>query len=253
MFFFLSKILAFMSMPFTWAMIFLLIAWKTKKDTRRKKCFVAGMLILLIFSNRFIHNQVMMAWEVPASQEPKAGTYDGIIVLGGFSTYNEEFDRINFTGSSDRLMQAIQLYKKGVAPQIIITGGSGSITFQEHKEGTRVAKYLRDIGIPDSAIVIENASKNTYENAVMTAKLLNSIRPNRKYLLITSGYHMRRSLGCFSKAGLNCIPYCVDMHGGEARFSIDYFLMPDSGVLSDWNLLFHEWMGCVTYKMSGYL
>lgn len=253
MFFFLSKVLSFLIAPFTWAMILLLWAWITKNQIRRKRLFIAGIVVLLVFSNRFLFNQVMMAWEIEAVKEPAPQTYDAIIVLGGFSTYNEALDRINFTGSSDRFMQGLALLKKGVAPVLLVSGGSGSITFQDHKEADRVQTYLREIGVPDSAVMIENESRNTYENAINSAALLKKRFPNGKYLLITSGYHMRRSLGCFSKAGLNCDPYSADIQGGPGRFSIDYFIVPDVSVLNDWTLLFHEWMGCMTYAAKGYL
>jgi uncharacterized SAM-binding protein YcdF (DUF218 family) len=253
MFFFFSKVLGFLTMPFTWAMSLLLWSWITKKPVRKKRLFIAGMLVLLVFSNRFLHNQVMMAWEVEAVEEPAPGTYDAIIVLGGFSTYNEKFDRINFANSSDRFMQGLQLVKKGVAPLMIVSGGSGSITYADHLEGDRVKTYLQKIGFPDSLYMVESQSKNTYENAVETAKILKEKYPDGKFLLVTSGYHMRRSLGCFAKQGLNCDPYSVDMHGGEGRGSIDYFLVPDIQVLNEWNLLFHEWLGCLTYSINGYL
>lgn len=215
--------------------------------------FIAGIIVLLLFSNRFIHNQVMMAWEVEATTDPAPGSYDAIIVLGGFSTYNEEFDRINFTNSSDRFMQGVRLVKNGVAPVMLVTGGSGSITFPDHKEGDRVKTYLQDIDFPDSLLLIENDSKNTYENAVNSAAILKEKYPDGRFLLVTSGYHMRRALGCFAKAGLNCDAYSVDMQGGEGRFSIDYFIVPDIATLNDWTMLFHEWMGCVMYKARGYL
>lgn len=253
MFFFLSKVLSFLVAPFTWAILLLIWAWITKNPVRKKRLFIAGVVILLVFSNRFLHNQVMLAWEIPPTAEPATGRYDAIIVLGGFSTYNEELDRINFTGSSDRFLQGVQLVKKGVAPVMLVTGGSGSITFADHKEGDRVRTYLQKIGFPDSLYLIENESRNTYENAVNSAKLLNPKFPKGRYLLVTSGYHMRRSLGCFAKAGLQCDPYSVDMHGGAGRFSIEYFLLPDVGVLNDWNLLIHEWMGCLAYEAKGYL
>lgn len=240
-------------MPFTWAMILLLWSWITKNPVRKKRMFIAGMVVLLLFSNRFLHNQVMMAWEIPAVQQPAAKSYDAIIVLGGFSTYNEEFNRINFSNSSDRFMQGLQLVKNDVAPFMIVTGGSGSITFADHKEGERVQTYLRSIGFPDSLYMVESESKNTYENAVNTAAILKAKYPDGKFLLVTSGYHMRRSLGCFAKQGLNCDPYSVDMHGGAGRFSIDYYLLPDIQTLNEWNLLFHEWIGCVSYSISGYL
>lgn len=240
-------------MPFTWAMILLLWSWMTKKPVRKKRMFIAGMVVLLLFSNRFIHNQVMMAWEIEAVAEPAPKTYDAIIVLGGFSTYNEEFDRINFTNSSDRFMQGLVLVKKRVAPFMIVTGGSGSITYADHKEGDRVKTYLQNIGFPDSLYMVESESKNTYENAVETAKILKEKFPNGKFLLVTSGYHMRRSIGCFAEQGLNCDPYSTDMHGGPGRFSLDYFLLPDVQILSEWNLLFHEWVGCISYNIQGYL
>lgn len=253
MFFFLSKVLSFLVSPFTWAMILLIWAWITKNQLRRKKLFIAGVLVLIIFSNRFLHNQVMMAWEIDAMADPAAGSYDAVIVLGGFSTYNEKFDRINFSNSSDRFLQGVRLVKNGVAPVMIVTGGSGSITYADHKEGARVKTYLQGIDFPDSLYIIENESKNTYENAVNTAAILKDKFPNGKFLLVTSGYHMRRAMGCFAQVGLNCTPYSVDMHGGEGRFSIDYFLVPDVAVLNDWTILFHEWIGCLTYSARGYL
>lgn len=253
MFFFLSKVLSFLIAPFTWALILLIWAWITKNQVRKRKLFIAGVLVLILFSNRFLHNQVMMAWEVDAIPDPPAGSYDAVIVLGGFSTYNEEFDRINFTNSSDRFLQGVRLIKNDVAPVMIVTGGSGSITFADHKEGDRVRTYLKKIDFPDSLYIIENESRNTYENAVNTAKILKEKYPNGKFLLITSGYHMRRSLGCFAKAGLNCDPFSTDMHGGEGRLSFDYFIVPEVSVLNDWNILFHEWLGCLTYAAKGYL
>lgn len=253
MFFFLSKVLAFLVMPYTWAIVLLLLAWRTKNEMRKRKFFIAGITILLVFSNRFILNQAMMAWEISPVKDPAPQSYDAIIVLGGFSTYNEEFDRTNFTGSADRLMQGIRLAENGVAPKLIVSGGSGSITFADHLEGVRTAKYLKDIGFPDSLLLTENISKNTHENAVYTAELLKKNNIKGKYLLITSGCHMRRSLGCFAKQGLICDPYSVDMHGGEGRASIDYFLLPEVSVLAEWNILIHEWVGCLTYKLSGYL
>lgn len=253
MFFFLSKVLGFLTLPFTWAMVLLLWSWMTKKPVRKKRLFIAGMVVLLLFSNRFLHNEVMMAWEVDAVQDPPARSYDAIIVLGGFSTYNEKFDRINFSGSSDRFMQGLRLVKNGAAPLMIVSGGSGSITYSDHKEGERVQTFLRRIGFPDSLYAVESESKNTYENAVNTALILKEKFPDGKFLLVTSGYHMRRSLGCFAKQGLNCDPYSTDMRGGEGRWSLDYFLLPDIQVLSEWNLLFHEWLGCLTYSLNGYL
>ena len=252
MFFLLSKLLHFMLMPFTWVIILLAWSWRTKNAARKRNCFIAGVVLLLLFSNRFLFNNTIPQWEIPPSPEPVAGSYDAIIVLGGFSWYNEELDRIVFTSASDRIMQALQLYKAGVAPKLVLTSGSGSVTYPDYKEGTRVLVYLRKIGIPDSALVIENESKNTWENARLTAALLKKEAPGGRYLLVTSAVHMRRSVSCFSKAGVTCTPYSTDCMGSKERISLDYLLMPQAGVLSSWNNLIHEWVGCIAYKVAGY-
>ncbi|HTL80837.1 MAG TPA: YdcF family protein [Bacteroidia bacterium] len=250
MFFFLSKLFAFLLMPFTWFFILLIWAWRTKDQMRKRKLRIAAVVVILVFSNRFIFDRTMHIWEVDAVAEPAAGSYDGIIVLGGISSFDDELNRIQFTKSTDRLMQALTLWKKGVAPKIIFTGGSGSILHQDHLEADYVKKYLHDLGIPDSCVVIENKSKNTHENATMTKPLL---KKEGKYLLVTSAFHMRRSLGCFTKEGITVSPYSTDRYSGPWKFEFDYMFLPDAETLWDWNTLFHEWFGCITYKMEGYI
>ena len=252
MFFLLSKLLHFVLMPFTWVIALLAWSWITKNPGKKRKCFVAGFVLLLIFTNRFLFNNTILLWEIPPSPEPAAGSYDAIIVLGGFSWYNEELDRIVFTSAADRIMQALQLYRAGVAPKLILSSGSGSVTYPDYKEGTRALAYLRKIGVPESALVIENESKNTWENAKLTAALLKKEAPGGRYLLVTSGIHMRRSVGCFSKAGVPCTPYSTDCMGTRERINLDYLLIPQAGALSSWNSLIHEWVGCIAYKFAGY-
>jgi len=253
MFFFLSKILAFLLMPLTWIFILLIWSWRAKDEGRKKRLRIAAIVLLAVFSNRFICDRTMHVWEINAVKEPAAGSYDAIIVLGGISSYDDDYDRIQFSRGTDRLMQAIQLWKKGVAPKIVFTGGSGSVLHPDYKESDRIKTYLHDIGIPDSAMIYENQSRNTHENATMTKPLLQKYAPGGKYLLITSAFHMRRSLGCFYKAGISVSPYSADRYSGPWKFEFDYMFLPDAGTLTDWNILFHEWFGCITYKLSGYI
>jgi uncharacterized SAM-binding protein YcdF (DUF218 family) len=253
MFFILSKVLAFLLMPVTWLFILLIWSWLTKDADRKRRLRIAAVVVLAIFSNRFLLDRVMHAWEVNAVAEPPKGSYDAIIVLGGVSSWDDQLQRIQFSRGSDRLMQAVALWRKGVAPKLVFTGGSGSVRHQEYREGVFVQQYLRSIGMPDSAMVFETKSRNTHENAAFTKPLLASDAPGGKYLLVTSAYHMRRSLGCFEKEGIHVVPYSTDRYSGPMRYDLDYLLLPDSAPLSDWEILMHEWFGCITYKMSGYL
>jgi uncharacterized SAM-binding protein YcdF (DUF218 family) len=253
MFFFLSKIFAFLLMPLTWFFILLIWAWRAKDAGKKKRLYIAALVIILFFSNRFIFDRTMHAWEINAVKEPAAGTYDAIIVLGGMSTYDVQLDRVQFARGTDRLLQAIALWKKGVAPKIVFTGGSGSILHSDILEADKVRDFLRKAGIPDSAMVYETQSRNTHENAVFTKPLLQKEAPGGRYLLVTSAFHMRRSLGCFAKEGIPVSPYSTDRYSGPWKFEFDYMFLPTAETLGDWNILFHEWIGCISYKFSGYL
>lgn len=253
MFFLFSKLLAFLFMPISWVFILLIWSWRAKDPGRKRRLRIAAVVILVVFSNRFFFDRTMHAWEVSAVAEPPKGSYDAIIVLGGMSSWDDQLNRIQFARGNDRLLQALALWKKGVAPKIVFTGGSGSVLHPEYLEATRIRNYLLSIGVPDSAMIFEENSQNTYQNAQMTKPLLEKYAPGGRYLLVTSAFHMRRSLGCFAKQGIRTSPYSTDRYSGPLKFEFDYMFLPDSGTFSDWEVLFHEWIGCITYKLSGYM
>lgn len=196
-----------------------------------------------------------LLWEVPSAKLSDRKTYEAGIVLGGILNYDEENDRIQFQRSADRLFQAIELYKSGIIKKILFTGGSGSITLPNLKEGEFVKRYLIVIGIPENDIWIENESRNTHENAVDTKRLLEDKEStNEKFLLITSAYHMRRAMACFKKVKLNVTPYSVDNIAVKTGdLTLDTFLVPNVGALFWWDALIHEWIGMAIYKIQGYI
>jgi uncharacterized SAM-binding protein YcdF (DUF218 family) len=253
MFFLLSKLLTFLIMPITWFFLLLIWAWRVKDDTKKRRIRIAAILLLLFFSNRFIFDRIMHVWEIQAVVEPKAGSYDAIIVLGGLSSWDQSIERIQFSRGNDRLMQAIALWKKGVAPKIVFTGGSGSILHADKREGVFVKQYLLSIGIPDSAMIFETESKNTHENATMTKPLLEKQVNGKRFLLVTSAFHMRRSLGCFAKEGMTVNGYSTDRYSGPLKFEFDYAFIPDAKTVGEWEVLLHEWFGCISYKIAGYI
>ena len=119
--------------------------------------------------------------------------------------------------------------------------------------GAAGGEDLKSINIPDSAMIIENESKNTYENAVFTKKILDSLKINGNFLLVTSGYHMRRSMAVFKKAGYkNLTPYVTNRVSGIRRFSFDHLLIPNQDALFTLQILIHEWLGYLVYKIRGY-
>ncbi|HEY6159686.1 MAG TPA: YdcF family protein [Bacteroidia bacterium] len=253
MFFLFSKILAFLITPIIWIIGLFIYSFITKVEKRKKRSRLAVLIMLLFFTNTALYNTAMHLWEIPAVMDKDiTQTYDAGIVLGGVLNYDPSMDKIQFNKSNDRLMHAVDLYEKGKIKKIVFVGGSGSLLHPEFKEAEHIKKFLLGLGIPDSSIVIETDSKNTHENAMNLKPILDKKIPHGKFLLITSAFHMRRSLGCFQKAGIGVTPYSTDRMSGGWRWDLDFLIVPHSDILEGWDILLHEIMGEVMYKLAGY-
>jgi uncharacterized SAM-binding protein YcdF (DUF218 family) len=250
MFFILSKILHFLLSPLVWIVLLLIFSTITAYPNRKKTGFKWAFILILFFSNPFILDECMRMWEVPASAYNELKTYKVGIVLGGMSVYDSKLDRAQFFRASDRLMQAVELYKKGVIKKILFSGGSGRLLHPEMKEGNYINRYLLSMGVPSDDFIIESESRNTYENAVLTKQL---IEPTDTFLLITSAIHMKRSLACFQKQNVNVIPYSTDRYAGPRKYEFEHLFIPDASTLYNWTSLIHEVFGYVNYKIVGYV
>ena len=254
MFFYLSKILAFLISPIVWVVTLLVFSFFTKAEGRAKKLRIIAVVMLYIFSNPFLVDEGFRAWEpVTPDWDLLPVKFDAAIVLGGIGDVDLRLKKINFGPSADRLMQTLKLYHQGKVKKIIYTGGSGSVEFPEKKEGLYVQKYLEQIHFPDSALIVESESRNTFENATFTKKILDSLKLKGKFLLVTSGFHMNRSMAIFKKAGYREIyPYVTNRSSGARRATPDHLLIPNAGALFGSDLLIHEWVGYLIYKIRGY-
>jgi len=255
MFFFLSKILAFLITPYTWFFVALLILLKKVWNTPFKKFVLVLTVLVYVFSNSFLVDELVRAWEYEDDDIYLKDThYDLAVVLGGMGRVDERQQRFDFTCSGDRLFQTLPMYYKGRIDKMLISGGSGSISHPTHREAFYVKKYLESIQVPDSNLIIENNSKNTYENAVFTKHILDSMQFKGSILLVTSSFHMRRSLAIFKKAGYqNITPYVTNKFTGKRKFEFDYCFLPNAEAITTFNLIIHEIVGYITYKLKGYL
>lgn len=254
MFFVLSKVLSFFLSPIWWIIFLMLLYFVFPKYKNRKLLLVISFVVMLVFSNQLLFYKISSWWEGELQNSNQIEKFDGIILLGGFSSFQEESQRIRFNGSSDRLLQALDLYKKGKADYLIFTGGSAKISVNEKQEGIYIRDYLELVGIPKDSLLVEHNSRNTHENAMMTFEMLKKYSlENAKFLLVTSGFHMKRALGCFKKVGLNVEPYKTDPL--QSVFAPDFsdFLTPSASVLAQWQLLIREWVGYLVYRIKGFV
>jgi uncharacterized SAM-binding protein YcdF (DUF218 family) len=110
------------------------------------------------------------------------------------------------------------------------------------------------MGVPAEDILVENLSRNTFESAVEIRKLLDLrlIKPS-ECLLITSAFHMRRSIACFRMAEMDMNTFTTDFYTHRRTFTPDVWLVPRGGAMSIWERWIKEWVGFVAYKIVGYV
>ncbi len=254
MFFYLSKLLAFVLSPLVWVLVLLLWSLFSGPAKLTRRLRITAVVLLYLCSNSFLVDECFRHWEpVTPDHDSSSTVYKGAIVLGGLGDIDLRLQKLNFGRSGDRLFQTLPLYYSGKIEHIIFTGGSGSIEFPEKKEGIFVRKYLRSINFPDSALIVESTSRNTFENARNLKVLLDSLQFKGNYLLVTSAFHMPRALAVFKKAGYESVePFITNKVSGVRRYTFDHLFVPDPGALMGLQLLLHEMCGYVVYKIRGY-
>ncbi|WP_223808839.1 YdcF family protein [Rufibacter hautae] len=215
--------------------------------------FRTGLVLLLFFTNPFLSNEAWLAWEPESVLMKDVPVYDAGIVLTGVTEVNKSpHDRVHYQEGAERILDAIQLYKMGKLKKILISGGSGAIKDVERTEASNLQQTALYAGVPAGDILVEERSRNTHENARFTKELLQNQPQLKKFLLITSAFHMRRAKGCFEKVGLKTDTFPVDFQTHDRSFHLDDLLVPDPEALQQWSKLIHEWVGYVTYKLLDY-
>lgn len=210
------------------------------------------IVVFIFFSNGYIFSEVFKYWEGKNTGLKKTD-YEGVILLGGYSSWNTRHETIGFNDGSDRFIKAIELYKTGMVKKIILSGGSGLLLKPEEKESALIIPLLTSLGIPDSSIVLENESRNTFENAVFTHQFLSEMNlADKHYILVTSAFHMRRAENCFRKTGLKFDTIRVDFRIDDDDYILATYIVPSAAVLESWQLLIKEWLGFIAYRLKGY-
>jgi len=251
MFFILSKIFYFLLAPISWIFILLIVRLLVKSNSIKRKITVLTIVISIIFSNPFIYRSLVICYQPKVVELNKNSKFTVGILLGGLSMY----DKNNvgyFISSSDRFIQTANLYHSGNIQKIIVSGGSGILIKKEPDEASFLRKELIRNGIPDSAIIVETKSKNTYENAVYSKKILDSLKFSPPYIIITSAIHIPRSAKVFAKAGYtNYTMYPSNYEVIENKFVLEDYLIPDVSLLKDWKDFIKEIIGTKVYQLTG--
>ena len=251
-FFSLSKFFWFLAAPdhlLVWLLLLgLTLFWLGK---RRVACWLLStdLLLLLVILLMPLGDALLYPLESRFKQpdltqiEPA-----GMIILGGGENpeVSSVWQQSQFNAAAERVMVIPALAKRFPEANIIFSGGSGSVLRQSFKGADGVFDYLEQIGLSDR-VLLENQSRNTYENALLSAKLLGEV-PDQPWLLVTSAFHMPRSVGIFEKQGWQVIPYPVDYYTTTSTgLKLDPKLWRN---MRDLNTGIREWIGLLAYYLT---
>jgi uncharacterized SAM-binding protein YcdF (DUF218 family) len=174
-----------------------------------------------------------------------------IVVFGGNTQGNRTnwFETYNRATAVDRIDRAEALYLAGRAPRILL---SGSALEGKVSEAQIMARLLRQRGIPDAAIILENESRNTFENARFSAIAMRGQKLTSA-LLVTSALHMPRALESLEKRGIQ-----VTAAGGAPQIVLPSKNPPDLWwphlrSLQASRTIIKEYLGLLGYRLRGWL
>jgi uncharacterized SAM-binding protein YcdF (DUF218 family) len=256
MFFILSKVLSFIIQPIMWLVGLLAWAFFSKNERKKARILRGAFFYTLIITNPFLMHQTYRLYETPmVPMTELRDTADIGIVLGGFCNFDISGDgRLHFNEASNRLTDALDLYKKGLVRKLLISGGDGKLMGGKTLEALKVAPFLLSMGVREADILLESNSRNTHENALFSKQLIDSQNIKAtKILLITSASHMPRSMACFRKVGLQVTPFPAHFVGEKPNWGLGYWLKPNSRAFINWESIIKEWIGYGAYWLKGYI
>ena len=176
---------------------------------------------------------------------------DGVVVLGGgFDSYlTQTSGQIVANDNVDRYFCFVELARRNPGAKLVFSGGQGDILNPDAMESHDARLFFKMTGLNDAGILYEIQSRNTYENALYTKEMVKP-REGENWVLVTSAFHMPRSVGVFEQLGWKIIPYQCDPKT-DGTYDMTRRLPGVSGNFSALTLATKEIIGLIVYKLTG--
>jgi len=186
----------------------------------------------------------------PVPSREAAAPY-GIMILGGAidDELTVKHGEVDLLEGASRLTEAALLAKRYPQARVFYTGGSAYAVGGVSHEADEGRALLVGLGVEPERIGLETQSRNTDENARFSAAILKP-QPGQVWWIVTSAFHIPRSMGLFRKAGFDAVAYPVDFrtYGDGRDYRAELFRVNE---LSLFDLALHEWTGLTAYYLSG--
>jgi uncharacterized SAM-binding protein YcdF (DUF218 family) len=249
----LSKLAWYVVAPGNFCVILLVAGLLWRLVSRRHHgmaLIVAGTLGLAGMTVLPFANWAIVPLENRFPQPSLPAHVDGIVVLGGsvnvFVTASR--GQPSVPTAAERLFAAAELARRYPEAKIVVSGGDASIVQTHLLEAPIMRDVLMSQGVDPKRIVLEDRSRNTYENAVESYRVAKP-KPGEVWILVTSAWHMPRAVGCFRTAGWTVLPYPVDYRTTGMRGKLASFKLGME--LERLEVAVREWIGLAVYAATG--
>ena len=198
--------------PGCFFVLFFFLAYCCRQSRQSRRLGTVIAIITLMFyiaSTSYVGSMLIGRLENEYEPPTSLPNADVIVVLGGGATSDHQ--DVTGTGTlcsipANRLLTAVRLQKKLGLP-ILVTGGQ--IYEDSGREADIARRVLKELGVSEDMIILENKSLNTTQNAQFSTEILKT-RGYSKPIIVTSAFHMPRAMANFEKLGIEAIPYPCD-------------------------------------------
>jgi uncharacterized SAM-binding protein YcdF (DUF218 family) len=259
MLFVASKLLQAITQPLFWlvlwwALALLMLGFRGSSHRWRRAALGmlwAGMVVLAALGFKSIPDSLLRSLEdqyaVPKEQEIKR--HVGLIVLGGAIQHPDVFvvrGEVPLGEAAERMSTPVGLLRQHPHLKLVFSGGEGRLLTTGTTEAALAQAFYTAQGVDMARVTMEGGSRTTRENAQQVAHVLGQ-RCQEPWLLVTSAWHMPRSMAEFEAVGCNVTAYPVDFRTSLSTSLTEYSLAHS---LVSWQTALHEWLGLWVYRMT---
>lgn len=255
MFYYASKIFWFFAVPSNF-FVLLILAGAVLRALRwprsGQRMVLGGVAALLVFGLTPVPVWLLMPLETQfAPYKDDGSPVAGVIVLGGsFETEpTDYYGQMALNDAGERILAISTVARRFPNARIVYSGGGSGFVVGRTPEATLVERTVADMGVAPGRVLYERRSLNTYENAVYSKQIANP-QPGERWLLVTSAFHMPRSVGVFRKAGWEVVAYPVDFRTGGPGDADRFFASISQGLMRA-DIAIKEYVGLVAYWIAG--
>lgn len=206
------KLIQLVLLPGVWVVAGMVASlWYLRRNARRSRILLALTLFLFMAVGtgplpKALVRPLERPFVPPAAGFPKQ---EAIVVLAGGAHWLPDSHQPTVLGTASlpRLVEGIVLYRLGVAPVLIFSGGVGDPRRTTPPEASAMKSMALSLGVPEEAIKVDDDSRTTAESAAEVRKQFPELK---RIALVTSAIHLGRSVPLFQKQGFEVAPAAAD-------------------------------------------